>query len=86
MINKRNGSIIAGLIIISASIYLSLPALFLVLLLGSLLAPPAFIFSLMLVESIQVTIKQSQNLLAIEEPYLVISMSKESITLEPGFR
>ncbi|MCX9010858.1 MAG: hypothetical protein OIN66_07015 [Candidatus Methanoperedens sp.] len=86
MINKRTGLIIAGLMIVFASIYLSLPALFLVLLLGSLLIPPAFVFSLMLVESIPVTIKLSQNLLAGEKPFFVISISKESIILEPEFR
>lgn len=86
MINKRTGLIIAGLMIMFASIYLSLPALLLVLLLGSLLIPPIFVFSLILVESIPVTIKQSQNLLAREKQFLVISISKESIVLEPEFR
>lgn len=84
--NKQTGLIIAGLMIIFASIYLSLPALFLVLLLGSLLAPPVFVFSLMLIESIPVTIKRFQNIPASEKQFLVISISKESIILEPGFR
>lgn len=86
IINKQTGLIIAGLMIIFASIYLSLPALFLVLLLGSLLAPPVLVFSLLLVESIPAAIKRSQNAPASEKQFLVISVSKESIILEPGFR
>lgn len=82
--NKRIGlTIVTGLAVLIISIYLSFPAVFLALLLGFLFVPPAFAFLLILIEGIPVIIKESRNLLASGQRFLVISTSGESIILEP---
>jgi hypothetical protein len=63
-----------------------LSQIFIGLLLGLLIAPPVFVLVSVLKEGIPVMIKELESLLASGKEFLLISISKESIILEPEFR
>lgn len=65
--------------------YISISGLFIVLLLGALLIPPLFVIVSISREGM-VILKELKSLLISGKDFLVISISKENITLEPQVR
>ncbi len=87
MINKKlKLAMLLGFISAGILVYLSISAIFLTLVLGLLFVPPALILVLISIEGAPIIVKELRGLLASGKQFLVISMSRESITLEPQFR
>ncbi len=87
MINKKlKLAMVLGFISLGILLYLSAPAVFLALILGLLFIPPVMVLASISIEGTPIIVKELQGLLASGKQFLVISMSRESITLEPQFR
>ncbi len=87
MINKKlKLAIVSGFISAGMLVYLSTSAFFLALILGLLFVPPALVLASISIEGAPMILKELQGLLASGRQFFVISMSRESITLEPQFR
>lgn len=87
MINKKlKLAMVLGFISLGILLYLSAQAAFLALVLGMLFIPPMLVLLLISIEGAPTIVKELQGLLASGKQFLVISMSRESITLEPQFR
>lgn len=87
MIGKKlKLAMILGFISPSILLYLSAPAIFLALILGLLFIPPVLVIVSISIEGAPMIVKGLRGLLASGKQFLVISMSRESITLEPQFR
>jgi hypothetical protein len=87
MINKELKLVLLlGFISPSILLYLSAPAVFLALIFGLLFIPPILVLVLISLEGAPLIVKELRGLLASGKQFLVISMSQESITLEPQFR
>jgi hypothetical protein len=87
MINKKP-KLAVTLCFISLGIllFLSAPAVLLTLILGLLFIPPMLVIVLISIEGAPIIVKELRGLLASGKQFFVISMSRESITLEPQFR
>lgn len=87
MINKKlKLAIVLGFISLGILSYLSAPAVFLTLILGLLFILPVLVLASISIEGAPIIVKELHGLLASGKQFLVISMSRESITLEPQFR
>jgi hypothetical protein len=87
MINKElKLALLLGFISPGILLYLSAPAVFLALIFGLLFIPPILVLVLISLEGAPLIVKELRGLLASGKQFLVISMSQESITLEPQFR
>ncbi len=58
---------------------------FMALLLGALIAPPIFVFASVFIEGILVLARELKSIFASGREFLLISMSKEYIILEPEY-
>jgi hypothetical protein len=74
--------ILMGLI----GVYFSISGLFIVILIGFLLIPPLFVIASISKEGIPIIRNELKSLLISGKDFLVISISKEHITLEPQVR
>ncbi len=79
-------AVVLGIISFGILLYLSAPAVLLTLILGLLFIPPTLVLLLISIEGAPMIVKELRGLLASGKRFLVISMSRESITLEPQFR
>ena len=87
MINKKlKLAIVLGFIALGILLYMSSPTVLLILTLGLLFIPPMLVLFLISIEGAPIIVKELRGLLASGKQFLVISMSRESITLEPQFR
>ncbi len=87
MINKELKLVLLlGFISSGILLYLSAPAIFLALILGLLFIPPILVLISISIKGAPLIVKELRGLLASGKQFLVISMSRESITLEPQFR
>jgi hypothetical protein len=87
MINKKlKLAMVLGFISVGILLHLLAPAVFLALILGLLFIPPLLVLVSISIEGAPLIVKGLQGLLASGKQFLVISMSRESITLEPQFR
>lgn len=87
MINKNIIlTLVLVLIGLISSMFVSISGIFIASLLGLLLVPPVLVFVSVLKEGIPVIVKELKSLLVSGKEFFVISISKESITLEPQFR
>ena len=67
-------------------IYLSLSAAFLVLLIGLLLIPSVMVFVFLIKEGVPIFTNELRRMAFQGKDFFVISISQESISLEPQFR
>ncbi len=84
--SKMRFTLLIGFAGLVALMYISISTILLALLLGLLLVPPVLVFISIIIEGVPMVIKELQSILASEKNFFVISISKESITLEPQFR
>ncbi|WP_157833917.1 hypothetical protein [Candidatus Methanoperedens nitratireducens] len=83
---KMRLTLLIGFVGLVALMYISISAILLALLLGLLLVPPVLVLISIIIEGVPMIIKELQSILASKKNFFVISISKESITLEPQFR
>jgi hypothetical protein len=85
MINKKIKLISISILIISAIVSIfSISALFIAVLFGLLLIPPLLVFAAILKEGAPLIAVELRALMESGKEMFIISISKESITLEPN--
>ncbi len=81
----RKVHVAIGLVSMLILIYVSQRAAFLVLFLGILLIPSVMVFAFLIREGVPIITKRLRKLVFPGKDFFVISISKESISVEPQF-
>lgn len=86
MINKKIKLVLViGFVGLTILLSPSISTIIIAMLLGVLFCPPILLFASVFIEGIQIFVKELQAPFESRKEFFVISVSEESITLEPQF-